>query len=908
MTRTRFAWAVAILVAFLGGMTANAGNVDWDNGEPANNYWNSPANWVGDGLPGSGDNPQFSGGPKSTAITPAYTADLNGAAINVGSGTVGLYKGNEGGFALIDSAGGGSITCGVFHVQQGGRPAYEVRVPVTATTEIRTRYRLGSVKFYGELNTPEVDLGRGDGVYFYGDVNATSVFKLVLDDSSTNAYLMPNPEVGGSPTPTLTTPLVHLEDSSSKFEVSGIVDADTIEITDGARYFAKHASGLGDATTNVTVSNGGYLQIDIPQASLALINVGAFSVLAGDLTGATYGGGGKVTLVENAVLAPASGSPVPTRADLGGDAILYQGLTTTNNTVTVGDNEVDAIYKGAAVGAFYGNTNMTNTSVTAQAGSGNLQVVFAGAGCPNVSNNNRFFGDGTSTTADIAVLNGALFRLRGSLNSDYDYVAGGEPTRIDTFNISGEAGKEAVTILDHYNTTGTHITEGQTWNISNGKWNPGTYVAGRGQHGDVTLTDGIMQQAGTAYSATADDGFTLTLAGRTVVETHDAANHGFLEELSGNFSYSGMPVVTLTNNQNYAIDYDTSPAGANPILADLMMNADISSVTYQQIYFDGDLKIGHGKYLYNALYRQDDHAGVSSATGKIVPAGNQPSGEKPIIGFAATALGSGKNIDIDMDVDAPGAIIRCGTTDPDRIMVASSGGFVTAVPTGTVIFHGGVAADELQVRSGTAQFAQDLDIATIDIGIGSTLQMNGAMTATANRRLAGAGNFSGGNGIVLASGGTVAPGDGVGQLTGNAPLFLEGDASYEWELLDPDLPAGDGWDMFFSDSRVGFGGKLDIVLSDAGLTKDVTPGMEFLIADIEVFNSLPTDVMVLAGDTGWIVDPDGIRIEPVGQGGRIYISGIDTTQQGPGPDGIPEPATLSLLGLGALALLRRRRR
>ena len=907
MKRSRSALAVAILAAGAIGALAVAVSpamaIEW-NGAGANDYWATGANWVGGVAPADGEEARFNMGG-------AINVDLNGTAVNLPNST--LFIRNVAPLIvedLLNPANPAAITVDIFHIQQYSRPRSQIRVPVTANTEIRSRYRLGGVEFYEELNTPEVDLGRGD-IYLYGDVNATTEFKVVKDDSTTNAYLRENPDTAA--VPTLTTPTVLVDDQTSTFYAGGVVDTDTVTVTNGGRYFAEIDGALGDATTNVTVSNGGFLQINVAQTSLASIDVGPFSVLAGDLAGATFGGGGTVSLVEDAVLAPAVGSPVPTRADLGGDAILYQGATTSNKTLVVGDNETDAIYKGAAVGAFYGTGTMDGVSITAETGSGNLKVVYAGAGCPSTRNNNKLYGDGTSTTADISVLNGANLRLIGAFNPDYDYVAGGEPTRIDTFNITGEVGKEAVGILDHYRTNGTHIKEGQTWNISRGKWTLQGYFPGGGQHGHVTLTDGILARPEGSFSAVNDDGFTLTLAGRTVVETHNAAYHGFLEELGANFSYSGLPVCTFTDNQNYAIDY--SPAGANPILADLLINADLSSATYQKILFSTDLLIGHEKYLYNTLYRADDDDGVGTDTGaKIVPAGNQPAGEKAVIGFAAMG---GRQNPIDMEVDATGGIVRCGTTDADRIMVANSGGFVTSIPNAAVWFKRAVTADELQIQSGTARFALDLSIPMLDIVAGAKLQMDGGTTATVTDTLSGTGSWTGGNGVLLAPGATVAPGYGVGELNKDGGILQFSDAlTYAWELADPTLAPGTGWDMVWGDPLRFVGDPTQgmiIEILDAGLTGELDGSEIFAIAagSFEIPPELLGHVDCRTSVPGW--DAGGCQVFPVlddpdfnGED-VLYLTGLVVTA-GPGPDIIPEPATLSLLGLGALALLRRRRR
>ena len=923
MRNGRFLLAVALtmvgLCAMAGTATAQT-NYSWDAGGATDANWTQALNWNSDTVPVNDPN-----GGKVTLNNGTFT-DMNGLATDLSNMRVEFFKQ---GFTLADTPGTGSITCDIFHVQNYGASFY----PAIICDTLQATYRVAGIKYYDTVDANTINLYSGQH-YFYSDTTADVEVK-VWDGANGDGIMYMRAD-GGSPVPSLTTPKITVDGPPSLFSAEGLVDVGTVDVLNGAKYIAIGNNSIGDASTVVTLSQGGFLELKQAQAAFPTINLGGdYNVLVGAMTGADYTPTtGNVALVANTIFA-SSDAVDPTRADLGGDATLYQAVTNGNKVVTVGDNETDAIFKAAAVGAFFGAGQMDNASFTAEPGSGNLQILYVGTGCPETRNNNKYFGD-ANRTADIKVVNGALIRLTQSFNQDYDYVADTDPTRINTFNISGEVGKESTTILDHYRTNSTHIKEGQTWNISNGKWNPGTYFAGKGQHGDLTLTDGIVGQPGTAYSAS-DSGFTMTLGGTFILEAHTASTHGYYEALDANFSYSGKPIITITDGQNYDIDYDGVGLNPIPIMADLMQNADISSATYKAVNFVGDLRIGHDKYLYNGLYRIDDHAGVTTGTGaQIIPAGNQPGGETAIIGIAATALGSGNNIDIDMEINGPDAIVRIGTTDPDRIVVANSGGFVAAIPTGTVIFHKTVAAQEIQVQSGSLQILagasldsgvaasfpvnfdtvtttgtlrlsgsdlDDLNPVTITANSGGNLQIdsnldladttvianagltkvtiggNGSTVILGNLKmntqvafgsnnstgnldivgtLSGTGAFvTGNNKATVTSTGTVAPGDGVGELNKGGRIIRMADgAAYDWEIADPDATAGTGWDILWG-SDLDFdvdddeAGDLTINVIDAGLTRDIVATESFAIMAVTGNFDIPATWNVTISGAGF---------------------------------------------------------
>jgi hypothetical protein len=914
-TRTTMVVVLAVLVGiFALANPAGAANRTWDNGDAANNYWNTTANWSDDLTPVDGDGVQLNGGPKSQPIDADHTIDLNGAAINLPASTIGFYKGSEGGFSIEDLIGTGSINCNIFHVQQGGRAAggtgYEVHVPITALTEVRTRYRLGTVKFFDTITTPEMDLGRGAN-YMYGDVAATTIFKVVEDDAATGAYLQVHPTT--AVVPTLTTPLVQIDDSSSTFYAAGVVDADAVNIN-GGRYFAEVDGALGDATTAVTVSGGGFLQLNVAQAALASIDVGAFSVLTGNLTGATYGGG-NISLADNAILAITDG-PTPTEADLGlaagvKDALVWQGIL-ADGTYAVGDDG-DSIWKGVAIGSF--TNTVINKTLQSPTGAGDLNVAWLGKSYNKVVIKMDMISMDETGVANI-YLNGTFSSTRTNggfnrLNSDANAVT--------TFNLkSNRADTDVAATL-----TGDFVIKAdQTFNFTGGGK---VTVDPTEMHGQMTFSDRMMLSVadeqfngvGTSPNVklTFNAGAALAFGSDDVLALENLSPSQLVVDPGAILALEtgGSNVIT-----NFTPQFDITNAN-NPNLVAIMKSRNVmvkgGNNNYADIQGDG-IQLGDGKYL---IGYSNSHKGVylradASSPNSMI----HGAGVGTTMGIGCASNNGNDYLGIYMPIDAHGGTVLLNSADPILHVQPSTNARRTAAANQSLRLYGEIrnAAEvvvlnkEVEIKTdaiddgtliggilpirvaGTGDLTidnavSDLAKTQVTIDQGGRMYVNNPLTVknlilnstyvagndglqindtddivTVTGTLSGDGAWGDSGKILIASSGTVAPGNSVGTLTGSN-LDMTSGSTLEIEFADPDLTAGIGWDLLFA--NVDF----DLTDDDAGTinvsilgepVSDVEAGEEFIIVardngvlDVSKWN--------FSGGQGW--DVSGATIAPV---------------------------------------------
>ena len=686
------ALAGLLVVGLTGPQTepATAADYTWDGGAGAGDLnWSSALNWNHPTWPDTV--PVNNAADRVNLGTTVPIIDVNGYAVNLPDMTV--FMGKQG-FTLQDTAGTGSITAKVFQVQCYGASFYPA---ITAGT-LLANYRVAGINYYDTVDTGTIDLTSGYHT-FYGNVTATTEVKIAGGTQGDgNIYLKAQ---GANPAASLTTPKITVSGGSSysrsRIEAGGLVDVDNVTVTSGGKYFAQAANSIGDASTVVTLDKSGLLQLVVAQTAFPKVNVNAYGILYGDMTGADFTPStGNVTLAEDAVYVPTVDAVAPpTQANTGLGAVVWEGFTSAKSVYTSG-NDGTNIFKGPAVG-YWSAATLSGFTVNAQAGSGPVKFLIA-------STRNEYetssIGSGTiwngsdNTVADITVRNGdaeVKLQLNNALNSGVDYTAP-DNKYVRTFNVIGQVGKETRPVLVA-NANNEMIRAEQTFNASNGNVS-GSW--GGNMHGTLNVTNGFFS---TSTTFDANDGY-LALHGTAVLSPNATA----FEALGDHFSYDADARLVVESGAG-AYDYD-----ASPVMADILTHADYTRSGYSVQTIVGDRRIGHGKYVI-AAWDQTNANGYTTATGaRFLSANNAPAGVTPTIGFAASI----SNMPIGLEVYAPEAIVVCGSDDPTRIPYRGTGGITNVLADKTVTFQKAVTAAGVRLLSGTATFNLDLVTGTIE--------------------------------------------------------------------------------------------------------------------------------------------------------------------------------------------------
>ncbi len=673
---------------------------------------------------------------------------------------------------------------------------------------------------------------------------------------------------------------------------NGTVVAPTITVGAASTYNAKSAGAAGDSSTTITVENGGLLNLEVGQSSLADISVSAFSALAGNMNGAIYSGGSQnVTLVADSILAP-TGGPEPSETDLGltpgvQDAILWKGATSTGTT-SAGDDG-NSVYKGVAVGQFTPNFYSSSNTYTTPT-SGDLAVAMAHN---KTGTGSRYSGakfDSPTGVANIGMYGMSEITLRQSLKgtaNEFHFHNEGTLNRtIVTFDLDAVTAAQAV-----------HVHDGSL-SIGN---NAAPDIKGRLElHGDAMVKLPTSQLV--------PDANTVIVLNDNASVSVNTGEESILEQLTSGTNLivnSATPVVYL-ESRGGGYDFTGATSGTpNPVMMQLLTasNLVVSSNNNNFFTLDEDLTLGDGKYFinYGSSHKGMTLGNVADPGQVIAEAGALSIG---IANFGSPDAGSG-SMKINATVDGGGtAAIRLGSTTA-LTGVRGTNQRATQIPSGTIELNASAAfvnTPEVAVDSGTVKLNAPMTFP--DLTINATLNTSGN-AVTVNGVLGGSGQVTG-NGTVNVLGG-VAPGVGIGALdAGNLSLAAGG--FFELEIADPDdvggakgTGAGTGWDYLMTDT-LALGGDWSITLANAGLTRNILATDEFLIATsgdgFAGITSLPT----YNAPQGWTTS--GATLDIVGN--DLFLSGITAGSSA----AVPEPSTflLAALGLLGLALAGMRRR
>jgi hypothetical protein len=597
-------------------------------------------------------------------------------------------------------------------------------------------------------------------------------------------------------------------DSSPSLKISNL------SLSGTGIFVANNAGVMTNLPSSVTVG-GGALKLAVAQNALpAMITVSAYGALAGDMTGAIYSGGSQnVTLNENAVFAGTG--VVPTRADLGG-AILYMGIAngSTGGPYVVGDDGSTSIYKGFA----FGNAWTTSANLTKQltAVGGDLAGFIAYAGLNN-DTGNIWMGDGASHTANVKFSPVGYLNLKQSFN-----VGQSDPNLITTFNLSHlDAGSETVKILVFSATTGK-ILAGQTVNVDKGSIGTTSNLRNGGLLGTLTISNGVFANPGAVFTAL--DTGKLHFGDRAVVDLTNTGILDYLEALGAeDVTCSDRPIALFPGLNGQIVNLNL---GVNQVLAKVLGSCDLIWSSYQDATLSSDAPVGHARFIYNNWDRTDGsrYLKASAGTEKITYAGNAPEGETPWIGFAATA----QPLQIQLEVDAPAAVVQCGTDDPTRLV--RPGAFTGVTANQALTFTNIVTAAGLRILSGSAAFSQDLSTGDLLIGAGTTLDANSKIF-TISGTISGGGTAQECANLTF---NTVAPGltNACGNLTWSTAnsFTMPADATYEWGMTSTNT-AGVTYDLVTAVGKATFGGAWTLKLVNKDFTDSLNGSEVFKIID-----------------------------------------------------------------------------
>lgn len=964
----RFRWFAVLFAAVLLAVGTAGQAATWTWTGTDGDIWSAPNNWntpVGDAnIPGVdyiGDQVNF--GILDDVI------DLAGVSPDVGK----VYISTKG-VDIVNNGAAAALNCTDFqlHNAEGGNGTH-VYVPVNASGRLFTTRKTYNVHFYEDCTFSAIEMGQSNPV-FYKPVTITQAEGLEVFYSSIN--------IGGGPNYTF-------KDTLTTGDVTIWSDA-----SEAATLTADSNATLANVSGTVTINGGGVLQLNEAQNVLPAMEVNAFGLLRGDVTGVTYGAG-NVNINDDAILALTAG-PEPTTSDLGlvsgvKDAPAWKGVT-ADGTFEIGDDG-DSVYKGVAIGA-YTEGQWAGKTLRAPAGTGNLQVVITGGAPTRVGVNGLYMETADQTgVADINLL-GSIDWKGGTVNQNPD------GNSVTTFNMSTDRSASAGALLANLHNNFTVQTD-QTYNFSGMGY---VRIDETNMKGKLSFSNGSSMSLYGPLNSDPNIHVTFGDNGIWDMWEHDTTDIENLD-FDTQITMSDSTVLNFTRNGVYSYD-DAN----NPNLIKFIGNAHISMRGTTTLP-DAGLPLGDGKFMraYDSMTLQTSGTGIVQALGDSTG----------VIGFAAAP---NETLTVAMTVDANGGTVQIGSDDGDMLFTSYEGKRIVSTPDGRVGFVSQVNnAEGIVVAKGRLELLNNaMDSGTLvggvleihvegdaavrrppggasvlsktkivldqgawfhvqdpisvnEIVLNSTYALNndglqgdgGGDDITITGRLSGNGEWGDTGSVIIADGATIAPGNGdANQLTGvgDTGLILNDGAIYEWQVanadgttpkedydvIDVDFLTIDGtWTLTVLDGILTAGTVEDtdeftILVTDdaittfdfANVTLDLPTGWSGgTIALGDSDRSLVLSGLISGNATNADTNGDGVvdATDYIALKQHLGLSGGATLAQGD-TDGdgdvdwddltamtgalnsaaagatIPEPATMGLLALGALAVIRRRRK
>jgi len=890
-----FLTAVLVVLALTAG-SARAQTWTW-TGAGDGSDWSDPDNWntpaVDANVPGIGE---YAG--DNILVNIAAGIDLKGIDVSVGQLAVQEKTGHK---TFFSSIGSSTLSCTelFFRNLEGTNNNAYFGVDVNVSGTVWTNRKAFGMEFNRSLTAGAIELRQG-GFLFNGPTTITQPAGLEV--------FYENQAIGGGPVYTF----------SDTLTTTGATGDVTIWSSDGtypATLRANDPNTLRNVKGKVHVNAHGVLDLVVAQNALPRTEISAFGLLRGNVNGATYGDGNDIGIHNNAVVALTAG-PEPTAADLGlvsgvKDAPAWQGVT-ADGTWACGDDG-NSVYKGVAMGSF--SSDFNGKRLVAPVGAEDLEVLWLG-GAPTAKSANNMYMRSLDKTGVANITAIGLMHFKGGTINQYP-----DGNNVTTFNITNDraASTTGMKLVDFSNDF--IVQNGQTFNFSGMGY---VRVDETNMKGHLSFSDGASLSL---YGPLAggDPNIHVAFGEEGILDVWDG-DESDIEGLDFDtqITVSGSPILNFVRAGGTYVYDDAN----NPNLMEFMGQANISFRGTATMPEAG-LVVGDGKTVlaYDGMTLQ------ALGAGKIQSLGDAD-------GRMGIAAAPGETMTITMPIDANGGTIVVNGTD-ELLFASMEGKRIRAIPTGTVELNGAISgAKEVLVRAGMVKLENDLvdnavagglkikiedparisfqqpadrtiafDLSNTDISLepggymylenywtetvilrdltvkadyvngSSGIRMNNAVCKiVVGGTLSGDGAW--GNAGTVEVEGTVAPGDGVGELNkGGVGVKLADTAVYEWQISDPAGNAGTGWDLLWGDN-IDFDvdddddGALTFRIVDAGLAADIAPDDTFVVAAAGSFDVPDVWAVSFEAPAGW--DTSAAQLLP---GGSQDVDGDGSDEQ-----------------------------